>query len=126
MSAVAHFRNLQGQQYMNLITIRKSGAKVSTPVWFAVDGDRCYVVSQDNAGKVKRIRNNPQVEFEPSDGRGQSRGPSSSGRAVILDQSAAAPADNALRAKYGWMYRAFGLFWRVRRITAVYLEIREA
>ena len=52
------FQNLNGHQYMALTTYRRSGAGVPTPVWFAQDGDRLFIVTQDGSGKVKRIRNN--------------------------------------------------------------------
>jgi PPOX class probable F420-dependent enzyme len=56
------FDALANQQFMNLITQRKSGADVATPVWFAQDDNRLYVMTDRTAGKVKRIRNNPRVQ----------------------------------------------------------------
>ena len=54
-----------GEKYINLETFRKSGAAVATPVWFAEDLGVFYVYSLANAGKVKRIRNNPRVRLMP-------------------------------------------------------------
>ena len=70
------FDALANQQFMNLITVRKSGAEIPTPVWFVQSGDRLYVMTGNNAGKVKRIRNNPQVQVAPSDRAGTPLGPS--------------------------------------------------
>ncbi|MFM7677639.1 MAG: PPOX class F420-dependent oxidoreductase, partial [Roseiflexaceae bacterium] len=69
------FDALANQEFMNLITQRKSGADVATPVWFAQDGDRLYVMTGRTAGKVKRIRNNPRVQVAPSDRAGTPLGP---------------------------------------------------
>lgn len=55
------FSSLAKQQFINLTTYRKSGLPVSTPVWFALDGERLVGTSQPHTGKIKRIRNNPKV-----------------------------------------------------------------
>lgn len=128
MADATPFPQLQGHQYISLTTYRKSGAAVATPVWFASDGDRIYIVTQADAGKVKRIRNNPRVTMAPSDAQGKVKpdAPSVEGVAAVLGAAEGARGDRALRAKYGWMYRAFALLWRLRRATPVYLEVRPA
>ena len=46
-----------------LLTIyRRNGTPVGTPVNIAVDGDRAFVRTWDTTWKLKRIRNNPEVE----------------------------------------------------------------
>jgi hypothetical protein len=50
------FANLEGQQYMSLVTFRPSGEPVPTPVWFAREGDVLYVTTLKRSGKVKRLR----------------------------------------------------------------------
>lgn len=104
------FDALANQQFMNLITQRKSGADVATPVWFVQEGDRLYVMTGSNAGKVKRIRNNPHVKVAPSDRAGTPLGPSQPAIArVISDASEAATANTLLTKKYGLMKRMFDL-----------------
>jgi uncharacterized protein len=126
MTASTGFSPLEGQQYISLATFRKSGEAVPTPVWFALADDRLYIVTQQDSGKVKRIRNNPQVTMTPSDGRGQITpgAPTLTGEATVIPREPQGPGDRALRAKYGWMYSAFGLLWRLRRITPVIVEVR--
>lgn len=104
------FDALANQQFMNLITQRKSGADVATPVWFVQEDDRLYVMTGSNAGKVKRIRNNPHVKVAPSDRAGTPLGPSQPAIArVISDASEAATANTLLTKKYGLMKRMFDL-----------------
>lgn len=126
MTGVAPFSQLQGQQYISLTTYRKSGVGVPTPVWFALDGGHLYIVTYEDSGKVKRIRNNPRVTMAPSDAQGKVKpdAPTIEGAAAVLTVAQGARADQALKAKYGWMYRAFALLWRVRRNTPVFLEVR--
>jgi len=108
------FPSLTGHQYMNLITYRKTGEAVPTPVWFAIGPDQhkqqqvLYVFTQPASGKVKRIRNNPNVTLEPSDSRGKPLGAAAAGQARIISAAdEAAHAEAALAKKYGIQKQLF-------------------
>ena len=102
------FENLQAQQFMNLITFRKSGVEVRTPVWFVQDGTSLYVMTGKDAGKIKRIRNNPSIVVEPSDRTGKTLGVAVTANAqVISDPAVATHANALLNQKYGFMKRMF-------------------
>ncbi|MGI8691952.1 MAG: hypothetical protein ACR2JK_03500 [Geodermatophilaceae bacterium] len=60
-----------GQGTVLLTSYRKVGTPVGTPVRIAVDGDVAYVRSWSTAGKIKRIRNNPIIDIQPSTIRGR-------------------------------------------------------
>lgn len=62
---------IAASKQINLITYRKDGTPVSTPVWHVADGDTVTTVSAADAWKVKRIRRNPQVEIVACDIRGK-------------------------------------------------------
>ena len=62
---------IRGQRYISLATFRKNGAAVHTPVWFAEEGGKLYVMTSDTTGKYKRIRNNSQVRIAPCTIRGK-------------------------------------------------------
>ena len=47
--------------YVSLTTFRRDGAPVATPVWHVVNGDEMFIVSESDAGKVKRIRRDSHV-----------------------------------------------------------------
>jgi uncharacterized protein len=115
-----------GQKYINLVTFRKSGQGVATPVWFAEDGDVLFVYTLAEAGKVKRIRNNPRVRVAPCDMRGRVRGPWAEATARILEGEEARRAESLLNAKYGWQKRLLGFFARFRPRPRAYLAIRMA
>jgi PPOX class probable F420-dependent enzyme len=95
---------LQSASYISLGTFRRSGVAVRTPVWFAEQGGRLYVMSRPDSGKNKRIRNNPQVTVAPCDMRGRVHGPEFSGSARILPAEAWPGARQLIRDKY-WMAR---------------------
>ncbi len=60
-----HLKQFHNQQFLSLETFRKSGIGVKTPVWFAQEGDTFYIWTVGDSGKIKRIRNNPQVSIAP-------------------------------------------------------------
>lgn len=103
------FATLSTHQYINLITYRKSGESVATPVWFVHDNQRLYVMTGGNAGKVKRIRNNPVVQIEPCDARGTRLGEGMTAKARLLDSADHARVNQLLNQKYGLMKRMFDL-----------------
>lgn len=69
---------------ISLITFKKDGTRVATPVWFNVIGGKIVVTTPPSSGKVKRIANNPRVEFATCTQRGKVTGPIFGGRARVL------------------------------------------
>jgi uncharacterized protein len=122
---------LRDHEYILLTTFRKNGQPVPTPVWFAEQDGRLYVLTGHNAGKVKRIRATRRVEVAPCNARGSVRGPSLGGAARVLSPGDGARVEHLLDQKYGWkkrgfdlLERALGLLRRRRaRVDRDYLEI---
>ncbi len=110
------FPQLRGCDYMDLVTFRKSGVAVHTPVWFAESEGRLYVMTRSDSGKMKRIRNNPRVEVAPCTMRGKVLGPSAPANARLAGDQDAARA--LIRRKY-WMARIPWIWSR----NNVYLEL---
>jgi hypothetical protein len=119
----ARLRQFAGQKYLNVETYRKTGVAVATPVWFAEDDGRLYIYSLANAGKVKRIRNNPNVRVTPCDFRGKPTGVWVEARARIVDQAEARRGHRLLDAKYGLMKRAGNLFSKLMKRERVVIAI---
>ena len=122
-TAQSHFDVLRDQQYMNLITFRKTGEVIKTPVWFVQDGEHLYVMTVNNSGKIKRIRNNGRVNVEPSDRAGKPLGATVNAQARVLPASENKRADDLLNNKYGWQKRAFDVVLNLRRTRRAYVEI---
>jgi PPOX class probable F420-dependent enzyme len=109
---------IHGQKYVSLTTLRKNGAPVATPVWFAELDNRLYVMTRSDSGKCKRIRNNPRAKVAACTIRGKITGPEFDARVRILDPSLGFAARQAIRTKY-WLARV-PFLWRN---TDAYLEI---
>lgn len=104
-------------RYVSLTTYRKNGTPVATPVWHVPRGTELWIVTEASSGKVKRIRNNPQVRVAPCSLRGTvpPDAPSVSGTARLLDDDGTAQARKLLARRYV-MSRAGNWFARLLRL----------
>lgn len=104
-----------GEKYLNLETCRKNGKAIATPVWFAEDGGVLYIYSLADAGKVKRIRNNPRVRVAPCDVRGKLKGKWVAARTRILQGDEAAKGHRLLDEKYGLLKKIGNVFSKLMK-----------
>jgi hypothetical protein len=113
------------QKYVLLTTYRRDGTLVGTPVNIAVEGDRAFVRTWDTAWKVKRIRNNSEVEVAPSTLRGKPTGPAIRAHARILDGDESAYAGRAIARKHRILHGLLvPLVHRLRRNKTVHIELK--
>src|SRR3954454_13402951 len=56
---------LGDERFVSLTTFRRSGERVSTPVWVGRDGDALVVLTPARSGKVKRLRHDSRIEVAP-------------------------------------------------------------
>jgi len=91
-------------RYVSLVTFKRNGTAVPTPVWIAPSQGKHYVFSANNAGKVKRLRHTARVRLAQCTGTGTVLSDWVEGQAVIITApETMARAHQALRAKYGVM-----------------------
>jgi PPOX class probable F420-dependent enzyme len=121
------FSGLHGHKYALLVTFRKDGTAVPTPVWFALVDDRRLVASSEaRTAKVRRIRRDPRARVFPCDPRGRPLGPGVDGTARILDVGEESErAEAALDRHYG---RSRRIYEKVMADQSgmVYLEVSPA
>jgi len=110
-----------------LTTLRRDGTPVRTPVSIAVEDDRAFIRSWDTAGKVKRIRNNPEVTIAPCTARGRPTGPAIPARARILTGEESARAGRLLAGKYPILHGLLvPLVHRLRGNTTTHIELTQS
>lgn len=120
----AEVERLATGQYVSLVTYKKDGTAVPTPVWVSSDGQRLLVWTQADSGKIKRIRNRGHVQVAPCDQRGRLQGAYVDAAARVLDDPADIERVQQLhRAKYGVVFRLFALAGRVVRRGRNYAAI---
>jgi PPOX class probable F420-dependent enzyme len=97
---------LSDEKYIRVTTFKKDGTEVSTPTWVvALEGEKIGFYTSSASGKAKRLKNNPNVIVQPSDGRGRVRSGTSpvNGTAVVVDGPARDAIYEKVVAKYGFM-----------------------
>jgi hypothetical protein len=119
------FESYYQQQYLNLETFRKSGVGVKTPVWFVQEGETLFVRTVTNLGKVKRIRNNAQVNIAPCKADGALLGEWVPALARELkDEATDRKVNRLLDKKYGLVKKMFGLISALQGRKDTILEIK--
>ncbi|AIJ25171.1 PPOX class F420-dependent oxidoreductase [Amycolatopsis methanolica] len=112
---MSDFERIAAEKYLLLTTFRKNGTPVPTPVWAAGHDGEIAVWSDRTAGKVKRIRNNPEVTLQGCDFRGrETHGPVVTGKARLLDEAATERVRSAIARKYGVVGQVTMFFSRLR------------
>ena len=103
-------------KYVSLVTRRRNGEGVQTPVWFAPVGEAYGVITDNNVGKVKRIRNNSRVTVTPCDMRGNHLDGASTlpATAQVVSGEEATRVRKAIRRKYPLAYRLLAVVWHVQ------------
>ena len=84
MSAEDKLSQLSNYKYINIETYKKNCSGVRTPIWFVIYQGFIYFRTDSKSGKVKRIRNNPQVRIAPCDIRGNVKGDWFEGKAKFF------------------------------------------
>jgi PPOX class probable F420-dependent enzyme len=96
------FEPLRGHKYATLVTFRKSGEAMPSPVWFGLDDKgHAYLHTMHDSGKVKRINNNGKALIVASTTRGKPTGPVLAGTARVVPKEEWPHAEAALAAAYG-------------------------
>ncbi len=100
MNTSQALERFDGQWAVVLTTYKRDGTLVGTAVNIVVEGDRAYFRTWDTAWKLRRIRNNPEVQFAPSTARGKPAAPAIGARARVLEGEGSARAGKLLARKY--------------------------
>lgn len=118
------FVSFSGHQYLNLETLRKNGQPVRTPVWFVQIEGLIYIRTIQNSGKVKRIRNYPNVRIMPCGRLGEPLGEwrMAVAREVNTPEIMARVRERLI-AKYGAMVEMFEAQTAAQGLNYTVLEI---
>ena len=116
-------RDIRGCKRSLLVTFRRDGTPVPTPVWAAEADGHLYVRTERTAGKVKRLRNNPSLLVAPCTVRGKPLGNPFEAVARMLSRAEEPVAERALATRYGLGRAIFEWAMDVMRVDMGYLEI---
>jgi len=102
---------IKSEKYILLETYRKNNQPVKTPVWFIIKDDLVHVVTREQTGKVKRLRNNKQVKFALCTIRGKVIGEWATGTAKFLEEGQTPEAVK-------WRDKKYGLFAKIAKFLS--------
>lgn len=97
---------LPDAKYVLVVSYRRDGTPVPTPVWAAHDGERLVFRTEAATAKVKRLRHTPRARVAPCTVRGKPTGPPVEAVARIVGPEDAA-GERALDKKYGLERRVY-------------------
>jgi PPOX class probable F420-dependent enzyme len=117
------FGEFSGHRHCLVVTYRRSGEAVPTPVWFGIADERIYFRSEERVGKIKRIRANEHVLVAPCDGRGRPLGSGVEARARILPAEEEERAETAIQSNFGLGRRVYESAAMSVGPTGVYVEV---
>jgi hypothetical protein len=109
-----------------LETRKRDGSWVATPVSLVVTEGRAFFKSYDASGKVKRLRNFPEVRVAPSTMRGRPTGAHVAGRATLLAEGGAVAkrAEMLLARKHPLLHgRLVPAMHRAKGYRTLYYEL---
>jgi PPOX class probable F420-dependent enzyme len=95
------FGEFRGHKHCLVVTYRRSGEAVPTPVWFGLADGRVYFRTEERAGKTRRIRANGRVLVAACDNRGKPLGQAVAGHARIVLREDEPHAESVIQANFG-------------------------
>jgi uncharacterized protein len=106
-----------------LLTYRRDGTPVPTPVWAARDRGVVFVRSERSSGKVKRLRRDPRMLIAPCTVRGKPLGAPLEASARVLGVEEETVAERVLASRYGRGRELFERAMDLMHVDMCYLEI---
>jgi PPOX class probable F420-dependent enzyme len=116
----------KGRHYGLVVTFKRSGEPVATPVLFGIAGGRLYFRTESDVNKVARLRSNPHVRVGPCNWRGKPLGPLTEGTARVLPATENERAYDVLKANYTFSMRLFEGGLDRLPLDIVYVEVTPA
>lgn len=114
---------LEKHKYINLETYKKSGQGVKTPVWFMISDGLVFVLTTQNTGKAKRIKNNQSVKIMPCGIRGEPKGDWIDGTARFATEAETQNAIKLRHKKYGLQAKLVGMFIKKGNPIVIAIQI---
>jgi PPOX class probable F420-dependent enzyme len=117
------FEALRDHHYCLLVSFRRSGQPVPSPVLFGLRDGKLYLRTDPGAAKMTRIRSDPTVGVAPCNWRGKPHGPLARGTARPLPAAEADDAYTVLKQNYTLGDRLFESVVDLLPIEMVYVEV---
>jgi uncharacterized protein len=116
-----YHQSLQTGKYINLLTYKKNGEPVSTPVWFIFKDNKIFIRTSNKSGKFKRIKNNKNVKFALCNIRGKIKGEWHNGFAKLEPNNRW--VFSKINEKYGIFAYLMNILYKIKKMDIIILSI---
>jgi PPOX class probable F420-dependent enzyme len=123
---IGSYEDVRAHKRALLVTYRRNGTPVPTPVWAAEANGCLYVRSERTSGKIKRLRHDPRVLVAPCTVRGKPLAAPFEASARVLSPQGEPFAEQTLARRYGLGRALFEWMMDRMRVDMCYLEITPA
>jgi PPOX class probable F420-dependent enzyme len=106
-----------------LVSYRRDGTPVPTPVWAARAGDDLYVRSERGSGKVKRLRRDSRLLVAPCTATGRPLGQPLEATGQVVSGEEEQLAERTLADRYGLGRELFERAMDLIRVDMCYLRV---
>jgi uncharacterized protein len=114
--------SLETGKYINILTYKKNGDGVSTPVWFIHKDNKIYIRTSNQSGKVKRIKNNNNVSYALCNISGKIKEEWHSGVAKI-EPDINKIIFSKITEKYGIFAHIMNILYKIKKLDIIILSI---
>lgn len=116
-----YHQSLETGKYINLLTYKKNGEPVSTPVWFIFKDNKIFIRTSNKSGKFKRIKNNKNVKFALCNIRGKIKGEWHNGLAKLEPNNRW--VFSKINEKYGIFAYLMNFVYKIKKMDIIILSI---
>ena len=114
--------SLETGKYICILTYKKNGDGVSTPVRFIRKDNKIYIRTSNQSGKVKRIRNNNNVSYALCNISGRIKGEWHSGVAKI-EPDVNKMIFSKITEKYGLIAQIINILYKIKKMEIIIISI---
>ena len=114
--------SLETGKYICILTYKKNGDRVSTPVWFLRKDNKIYIRTSNQSGKVKRIKNNNNVLYALCNISGRIKGEWHSGVAKI-EPDVNKMIFSKITEKYGLIAQIINILYKIKKMEIIIISI---
>ena len=116
-----YHQSLETGKYINLLTYKKNGEPVLTPVWFMFKDNKIFIRTSNKSGKFKRIKNNKNVKFALCNIRGKTKGEWHNGFAKLEPNNRW--VFSKINEKYGIFAYLMNILYKIKKMDIIILSI---
>jgi uncharacterized protein len=116
-----YHQSFEIRKYINLLTYKKNGEPVLTPVWFIFKDNKIFIRTSNKSGKFKRIKNNKNVKFALCNIRGQIKGEWHNGFAKLEPNNRW--VFSKINEKYGIFAYLMNILYKIKKMDIIILSI---